>query len=290
MVHRYESFMRLAIEEARASLREGNLGFGAVVVADGDVVARSHDREVSDSDPTAHAELGAIRLAYGVRGGTLDGCVLVTTHEPCPMCTGAAIWAGLREICYGFSIDEAVAQGRRRIRMSSMELFDRAGQDVVVHEGVLREECSLLYNQAVRDEITRLRGAGPSELSALAERLVEKRLRWCEEHPEQLPSETTDRLQAGYELLLAKLGTDPTEAPIVERTERRLVFHSRNFCPTLEACRILDLDTRVVCRAMAERPADALVRSAHPDLRFSRNYGRLRPWTDACEEIISLEE
>jgi tRNA(adenine34) deaminase len=287
-MHPYEPFMRLAIEEARESLREGNKGFGAVIVVHGDVVAASHDLEVTACDPTAHAEMEAIRRASPVL--RLNGGVLVTTHEPCLMCTGAAIWAGLREICYGFSIAEAAAQGRRRIPVSARELLERAGADVVIHEGVLGAECALLYNRAVLEEVARLRGTTPADLRRHGEALTEKRLRWCDEHPELLPARTADPLKSGYELLLAKLGIDATEAPIVERSERRLVFHSRNLCPTLEACRILDLDTRMVCREMTESPAAALIARVHPGLRFSRNYRRLRPHDDVCEEIISLEE
>jgi tRNA(Arg) A34 adenosine deaminase TadA len=282
--------MRMAIDEARASLREGNRGFGAVVASGGGVLARAHDAEVTTPDPTAHAELDAIREAGRVLGGSLEGCVLVSTHEPCPMCAGAAVWAGLRELAFGITIEEALAEGRRRIRLPAAEVFERAGVDVRIHRGVLRDECAPLYDRAVRDEVGRLRGAPPGEMRRLGRAMADKRVRWFEQHPDQHPSDTGDSLEGAYRLLLTKLGVDPAEAPIVERTERRLVFHSANFCPTLEACRILDLDTRVVCRAMTEHPADALIRKAFPNLRFGRNYDHLRPGAGACEEIISIDE
>ncbi len=70
--------------------------------------------------------------------------------------------------------------------------------------------------------------------------------------------------------------------------EREIVFHSKNCCPTLEACKILGLDTRKVCRLYNEKSTDALVRQVDSRLRFSRNYERIRPYTDSCEESISF--
>jgi tRNA(Arg) A34 adenosine deaminase TadA len=284
-----DALMRVAIDEARASLREGNGGFGAVVAVGDQVLTRDHDREMTAADPTAHAEIEAIRAAARLRGGRLEGCVLVTTHEPCPMCAGAALWAGIREVSFGVSIAEAIAQGRRRIPIGVEEVYARAGVELTARGGVLGEECRPLYDSAVREEVARLRAATPGDLRGRAHELADRRVRWFDEHRDELTFDAADDLENAYLLLLAKLGVDPREAPIVERTGRRLVFHSRNFCPTLEACRILGLDTRVVCRAMTELPAAALIGRAHPNLRFSRNYDRLRPGHHACEEIISVD-
>jgi tRNA(Arg) A34 adenosine deaminase TadA len=280
--------MRLALGEAAASLREGNHGFGAVVVYDGKVLAAAHDTEESERDPTAHAELAVVRTASRARDGRLGDCTLVSTHEPCPMCATAMVWTGVPALVYGYSIEDALQHNRRRIPLTCSELFERAGAKVTVRGGVLRDECALLYNEAVRAEVARLRGATAADLERLQDALSEKRRAWCEQRPSRAQESCDDALGAAYELFLAKLGLHPDDAPVVLRTPDRLVIHSRNFCPTLEACKLLRLDTRVVCRAVTERPADVLVKYIDPRLTFSRNYGQLRPYADACEEIIAI--
>ena len=285
----YEPFMRVAIDEARSSLREGNKGFGAAVVAEGEIVARAHDLEETDGDPTAHAELLAIRLASQRRGRDLVDCALVATHEPCPMCATAAVWSGIREVAFGYSIAEAIAAGRRRIPIGAAEIFERAGEAAMITAGVLHNDCAVLYRREVRDEVRRLRGAGPEGLETLCEAMTARRIEWARSHPDLVRVGADDPLEAGYRLMLAKLRIGQDEAPIVERSSDRIVLHSRNFCPTLEACVILGLDTQVVCRAVTERPMEALLRQLHPGLRFSRNYDALRPQSGACEETISLD-
>jgi tRNA(adenine34) deaminase len=286
---RLEDWMRTALAEARGSLREGNSGFGALVVLDGEVLAQAHDTDTTEGDPTAHAELKAIRQAAARTGGHLSGGLLVATHEPCPMCAAAALWAGIGELSFGFSIKEALAQGRRRIDLPARRLFELGGRALAVHEGVLREDCALLYNREVRKEVAALRGAGPAELLRLAADKAARRVQWFRERyvTDHVPSGSP--LDDAYALFLARLGIGPDEAPVAERTDRRLVIRSANFCPTLEACRILGLDTREVCRTLSEGPTTALLRQLHPGLVFRRNYARLRPYAPYCEEMIELE-
>ena len=78
--------------------------------------------------------------------------------------------------------------------------------------------------------------------------------------------------------------------PVVARSEKQITFHSMNFCPTLEACKILRLDTRHVCKLLNEDSTNRLVKNIDRRLRFSRNYANLRPYTPFCEEFISLED
>ena len=100
-----EGFMKVAISEAKLSLREGNKGFGAVLVRNGTIFVATHDSEVTESDPTAHAEMKLIRDACRkLNRKELSDWVIVSTHEPCPMCTAAIIWAKISEIIYGASI------------------------------------------------------------------------------------------------------------------------------------------------------------------------------------------
>lgn len=141
----YEKFMRVAIEEARKSLREGNKGFGAVLVKNGKIFARAHDEEITKSDPTSHAEINVIRKFAKRFGKNLRGFSLVSTHEPCPMCTTAAIWADVSEIVYGVSIRKAEKLGGRRIRLSCKEILKRVPWKIKtkIKGGVLEKECSI---------------------------------------------------------------------------------------------------------------------------------------------------
>jgi tRNA(adenine34) deaminase len=89
--------------------------------------------------------------------------------------------------------------------------------------------------------------------------------------------------------LLHRLKTTQMEAPIVCRSDTEIVFHSINFCPTLESCRILKTDTRYICKRLNENATDSLLKQLDPRLSFARNYDRLRPQAPYCEEMIRLE-
>jgi len=96
------SFMELALEEARAASRRGEVPVGCVVVHNGMVVARAGNRALADHDPTAHAELVAIRAAGAALGSErLTDCDLYVTLEPCAMCAGAIAFAHIRRLYYG---------------------------------------------------------------------------------------------------------------------------------------------------------------------------------------------
>jgi guanine deaminase len=108
------TYLELAIEAGRQGMRAHRGGpFGAVVVApDGSVVGEGCNRVTSANDPTAHAEITAIRAACAVLGSfLLEGCTLYTSCEPCPMCLAAAYWAHVETIVYGASRADAAAAG-----------------------------------------------------------------------------------------------------------------------------------------------------------------------------------
>jgi tRNA(adenine34) deaminase len=285
-----ETFMLLAIEEAMMSLREGNCGFGAVIAKNNELIARAHDSERTNGDSTAHAEMTVIRSASSKLGRDLSGCVMIATHEPCPMCATAIIWSGITEIAFGYSIKDAIKQGRKRIDLSCKELFKRAGKKICVKEALLHDQCSVLYNKEVRDSVDQLRDADKQKLEALAEDLLMRRLRWYAEHGHCLATDGQDILHVAYRVFLQKLGISEDQAPIVRCDEKHLILHSRNYCPTLEACNLLGLDTRFVCKYLTEKPTTDLIRQIHPKLRFTRNYKHLRPHSDYCEEMIILED
>jgi tRNA(adenine34) deaminase len=97
-----EGFMRLALDEAQRGLEAGEVPVGAVVVRDGAVLGRAHNAPIALADPTAHAEVLALREAGRKLGNyRLTGAVLYVTVEPCPMCCGAAVHARLARVVYG---------------------------------------------------------------------------------------------------------------------------------------------------------------------------------------------
>jgi tRNA(Arg) A34 adenosine deaminase TadA len=98
----HEKFMRMAIELSEYNIKQEAGGpFGAVIVKDGMVVARSANKVIQQNDPTAHAEISAIRLACQELGThMLDGCVIYTSCEPCPMCLGAIYWARIDKVFF----------------------------------------------------------------------------------------------------------------------------------------------------------------------------------------------
>jgi guanine deaminase len=109
----HEAFMREAIHEAGTGLREGRGGpFGCVIVRRGQVIARGSNRVTSTNDPTAHAEIMAIRSACAKLGTfSLPDCELYTSCEPCPMCLAAAYWARIPKLYYGNTRADAAAIG-----------------------------------------------------------------------------------------------------------------------------------------------------------------------------------
>jgi hypothetical protein len=142
----------------------------------------------------------------------------------------------------------------------------------------------------VAAELERLKHASAAKLRALDRASAARRRRWYREQCAGRPLPGDGPLEQAYRLLLRRLGIAEAEAPVVRRGPRRLVFHSRNFCPTLEACRLLGLDTRRVCRLYNEGATQELIRQVDPRLAFGRNYRKLRPYSGYCEEWIELRE
>jgi tRNA(adenine34) deaminase len=97
-----QSFMDLALDEARAAVAAGEVPVGCVIVHEGEVVARTHNRTLADRDPTAHCEMLAIRqAAEALASERLTDCDLYVTLEPCAMCTAAISFARIRRLYYG---------------------------------------------------------------------------------------------------------------------------------------------------------------------------------------------
>ena len=100
--------MKMACDLASENVDRGGGPFGAVIVKDGEVIAAAGNSVTLDNDPTAHAEVNAIRKACSLtRNFKLDGCVVYTSCEPCPMCLSALYWAGVSRIYYGNTAADA---------------------------------------------------------------------------------------------------------------------------------------------------------------------------------------
>ncbi len=132
-------YMRLALEEARAAARDGEVPVGAILLMDGRVVARGRNRTITDCDPTAHAEIVALRAAAKELGNyRLGGATLYVTIEPCSMCAGAIVHARIARLIYGCDDPKGGA-----VR-SCFAVFDHPALNhrVEVTSGVLAEEAA----------------------------------------------------------------------------------------------------------------------------------------------------
>ncbi len=105
-------YLELAIETAGENMNDGGGPFGAVIVRAGTIISQAGNRVVAGHDPTAHAEVMAIRMAAGKLGThDLCDCTIYTSCEPCPMCLGAIYWAGIRRVIYASDRHRAAAAG-----------------------------------------------------------------------------------------------------------------------------------------------------------------------------------
>lgn len=145
----HEHFMRLAIEEAARGGGEGNMAVGSLVVQGDRVVAYGRNREAADGDPTAHAEMVAVREAVRMLGSaSLAGLTLYTTWEPCPMCAGAIYWGGIRRVVYALSVESMIAlagPGADEIRLSCRDVLARGTRPVEVLGPALEDEARRVF-------------------------------------------------------------------------------------------------------------------------------------------------
>lgn len=103
-------YMQMAIDLSIENVDNGGGPFGAVIVRDGEVLATGVNRVVPENDPTAHAEVSAIRQAcHQLENFNLEGCTIYSSCEPCPMCLSAIYWAGIKRLCYGNTKADAKA-------------------------------------------------------------------------------------------------------------------------------------------------------------------------------------
>ncbi len=141
-------FMREALIQAQKAAEMGEVPIGAVIVHDGKVIARAHNLTETGSDPTAHAEILAIRQASEKLGEwKLQGCTLFVTCEPCAMCAGAMVWSRIDKVVIGTMDPKAGACGS----LYSIPEDERLNHRVSVETGILAEECSRLLKDFFAD-------------------------------------------------------------------------------------------------------------------------------------------
>jgi tRNA(adenine34) deaminase len=138
--------MEVALGEARTALDHDDVPVGAVIVqvANGEVIARAHNTRERDHDPTAHAEMLALRTAAQTRDSwRLDDCALIVTVEPCPMCAGAAWAARIALIALGAADPKAGASGS----LYNLAADPRLNHETKVVAGVRADECRALLSE-----------------------------------------------------------------------------------------------------------------------------------------------
>ena len=138
-----EFFMREAMSLARAAECLGEVPVGAIVVLNGSIVGRGFNSPIGESDPTAHAEIAALRDAARVLGNyRLPGCELFVTLEPCAMCAGAIMHARISRVVYG------ARDAKTGVHGSVVDLFgvERLNHHATVEGGVLADECSAMLS------------------------------------------------------------------------------------------------------------------------------------------------
>ncbi|MBW3021814.1 hypothetical protein KY328_02760 [Candidatus Woesearchaeota archaeon] len=137
--------------------------------------------------------------------------------------------------------------------------------------------------EAVKQQIIEAKES--DDFSKINNALCAKRLKWLEENIGSV-SETSLLKKAYTLLLIKKMGIEPSEVPIVYEDENKITWRSYNWCPVLEACKELGLDTREVCKKGWEESVNEFVKMIDSRLRFIRNYEKIRPYAEYCEESI----
>jgi len=143
-----EFFILQALREAEKSSKKGEVPVGAVVVSENKVLSRAHNEVIEKNDPTAHAEIMAIRKACLKRKNyRLSDCDLYVTLEPCPMCLGAAVNSRIKRLIFGAYDPKAGA-----VESTMKFPFDRMNHRVEIKGGVLAEECGKILKDFFKEK------------------------------------------------------------------------------------------------------------------------------------------
>lgn len=147
--HDDAAWMELALEQAALAAQAGEVPVGALVIKDGEVIGRGHNRNLLDNDPTAHAEIVALRQAAARLGNhRLSGCIVFSTIEPCSMCAGALIHARIARLVYGAADVKAGAAGS----VLTILNHPRLNHKMEITAGILSERCSTVIQDFFRQK------------------------------------------------------------------------------------------------------------------------------------------
>lgn len=146
-LQRYEHWMALALEEARRAERDGDVPVGAVIVKEETLIAQAHNSREMLGDPTAHAEILAMRAAGEVMGTWhLEECEMFVTLEPCVMCAGALVWARIQRVIFGATDPKAGGT----VSLYTIPTDIRLNHRLEVVPGIRENECQLLLQTFFR--------------------------------------------------------------------------------------------------------------------------------------------
>jgi tRNA(adenine34) deaminase len=142
-----DEFMRLALGEAEAARQSGEVPVGAIVVFDGEVIGRGRNTVIGSSDPTAHAEIVALReAASALNNYRLTGAALYSTIEPCAMCAGAIVHARIERLVYG-AVDPKAGAVETFFQICSTDFLNHR---VIVEGGILEADCRAMIQSFFR--------------------------------------------------------------------------------------------------------------------------------------------
>ncbi len=142
-----EQYMKLAIEEAK----NATFPFGCILVKNNKVIAHGKSGETTNFDPTAHAEIKAIRSACKkTRSKDLSGTTLYSTCEPCPMCFSASWWANITRIVYGISLKESSKLFGQEILVSVDYLNEKGNNKIKLKGGILEDKVLKMYKEFLK--------------------------------------------------------------------------------------------------------------------------------------------
>jgi tRNA(adenine34) deaminase len=144
-----DEFMRLALGEAEAARQSGEVPVGAIVVFDGKVIGRGRNMVIGSSDPTAHAEIVALReAASALNNYRLAGAALYSTIEPCAMCAGAIVHARIERLVYG-AVDPKAGAVETFFQICSTDFLNHRG---IVEGGILEADCRAMIQSFFREK------------------------------------------------------------------------------------------------------------------------------------------
>jgi tRNA(adenine34) deaminase len=156
MISPQKKFMEAAIQEALIARKQGDYSIGAIIVHHGEILVRAGNQVKTQKDATQHAEVVAIREASKkLASRYLEQCILYTTHEPCPMCTAAAVWSKLGGIVSGAKMEDmrdyCLENGNdeykwRTIHISAREILEKSEPQIEIAEEFMRDECKNLFH------------------------------------------------------------------------------------------------------------------------------------------------